>query len=88
MPHHVIRQAIDAVASTFSHFGEPFCLGLVLEGVGREIDACALLVSGPWFGTLQGMHTRSMNVSLDENVNAAYAVEWNLDVFIVAPIAH
>lgn len=32
--------------------------------------------------------TRSMHIRLDENVHAADSVEGDLDVFVVAPVAH
>lgn len=42
VPDNVVRETIHLVACTFGHLGEAFSLGLVFEGVGREVDACRL----------------------------------------------
>jgi hypothetical protein len=39
MPDNIIWQPVNAVASSFGHFGESFGLGLVLEGIARKVDA-------------------------------------------------
>lgn len=38
VPDNVVRETNDLVAGTLRHFGEAFRLGLVLKGVGWEID--------------------------------------------------
>lgn len=40
VPYNVVGQAVHLFACTLGHLCEAFCLGLVLEGVGREINAC------------------------------------------------
>jgi hypothetical protein len=40
VPYDVIRQAVDFFARAPGHFGETFCLGLVLESVRGEVNAC------------------------------------------------
>lgn len=40
VPDDVVRETVDAVARALCHFGETFCLGLVLECVAGEVDAC------------------------------------------------
>lgn len=40
MPDNVVGQTIDAIAGALGHFGEAFGLGLVLESVAWEVDAC------------------------------------------------
>jgi len=39
VPDDVVGQAVDAVPGALGHLGEAFCLGLVLEGVAREVDS-------------------------------------------------
>ena len=45
VPYNVIRQAVHCLACTSGHLCKAFCLGLVLEGVRGEINACDLRVS-------------------------------------------
>jgi hypothetical protein len=40
VPYDVIGQAVHFFACALGHLCEAFCLGLVLEGVGGEINAC------------------------------------------------
>lgn len=42
VPYDVIGQAVHFLACALGHLGEAFCLGLVLEGVRGEINACDL----------------------------------------------
>lgn len=42
VPDDVVGQAVNSVAGSLGHLGETFCLGLVLEGVAWEVDACAV----------------------------------------------
>lgn len=39
VPDDVVGETDDLVSGAFGHFGEPFRLGLVFEGVAWEIDA-------------------------------------------------
>lgn len=89
VPHDVVWQANDLVACPSRHFGEAFRLGLVLEGVARKVDAwiqvlavCRALHTSP------GKHTGPVDVGLDENVYATDAVELQLLVLVVPPVAH
>ena len=45
VPYDVIRQTEHLFACTLGHLCEAFCLGLVLEGVRGEINACEMIVS-------------------------------------------
>lgn len=40
VPDHVVWQSVDLVSRALRHLCESLRLGLVLKGVGREIDAC------------------------------------------------
>jgi len=42
MPDNVVGQSIYAVACSLGHLGKAFCLGLVFEGVAREVYAGAV----------------------------------------------
>lgn len=39
VPDNIVGQTKDFVSRPLGHFGETFGLGLVLEGVTREVDA-------------------------------------------------
>lgn len=39
VPDDIVGQSEHAVARALRHLGEAFCLGLVLECVGGEVDA-------------------------------------------------
>jgi hypothetical protein len=39
VPDDVVRKAEDAIAGSFGHLRETFCLGLILECVGGKVDA-------------------------------------------------
>ena len=60
VPDHIVLEAVDTVAGALSHLGETLGLGLVLEGVAREIDACypisalAASVKHLLFGLMRG----------------------------------
>lgn len=40
VPYHVVGQTPDTVPCALGHLCETFCLGLVLEGIAWEINAC------------------------------------------------
>lgn len=39
VPYNIVGEAVNFVACSLGHFGEPFGLGLILEGVAGEVDA-------------------------------------------------
>lgn len=39
MPYDIVREAVHLVASSLGHLRKSFGLGLVLEGIAREVDA-------------------------------------------------
>jgi hypothetical protein len=43
MPDDVVRETNDFVSGALGHLCETFCLGLVLEGVAREVDAYQIM---------------------------------------------
>jgi len=45
VPDDVVGQAPDAVPGALGHFGEALGFGLVLEGVGGEVDSWVVLAS-------------------------------------------
>lgn len=40
VPYDVVGQTDDTVTGALGHLGKALCLGLVLEGVTREVDSC------------------------------------------------
>lgn len=39
VPDNIVGETIDSVACSLGHFGKSFGLGLILEGISREVDA-------------------------------------------------
>lgn len=89
VPDDVIRQAVHFFAGTLGHLCEAFGFGLVLESVGGEVDACDGRVRMTCSVCDDGvLRTFSVDVSLDNDADTSHAVERDLDVFVVTPVAH
>jgi hypothetical protein len=88
MPHDVVRQTDDLVASTLRHLCEAFGFGLVLKRVAREVDACghasvALVVSIGWGGS-----TGTVNIRFDENIDTTNTIELDLLIWVLVAVSH
>lgn len=85
-PNNVIRKTIDTITGPLGHLSETFSFSLVLESITWEVDACILLAFN--IHCLEDNHTRSMNISLNQNVDTTYSIKLNLLVFVFSPITH
>lgn len=92
MPDDVVRETNDFVSGSLGHLCETLRLGLVLEGVGGEVDTCgyksALASHEREIGSLLPQHTRPVNISLHKDVDTTDAIKLNLLVLVISPVAH